>query len=611
MAEPATLTYPRLGALVEDGGTRFRGFAPKASALTLHLEGDAAQTIEMTPVEDLGTGLFEAFVEGVGAGARYRFQMDDQTPFPDPASRYQPEGVHGPSEVVDPSAYDWQDGNWSGLAQTDLVFYELHVGTFTPEGTLAAARRRLPHLKALGITAVELMPLADFPGRWSWGYDHAALFAPSRAYGTPDDLRAFVDTAHQLGLAVFHDVIYNHLGPDGAYIAAYAPMFTKKARTPWGAAINLDDEGSEGVRTFFIENARYWLREYHFDGLRLDATHTLRDRSEPHFLRELRDAVRAFEAEHETHYRFIIAEDHRNLNTLIFPVDDEDAPGYGLDGVWTDDFHHQVRNFTAGDSRGYYGAFIGTQARDIAHTLTQGWFYDGRRNPLTGKAWGTETNPRKGPEVRLDQCVICIQNHDQVGNRPGGTRLTDDIDLATYRAATAALLFPPLTPLLFQGQEWAARTPFQFFTDHNDEIGPTILPGRRREMRDHAGFRDGVPDPQDPATFENSKLDWRELVLPEHKGTLAYYQDLLALRKTLGGEYTSTAHGRFGLRLVRGDYYLLISFEGDASMHIPKDTELAWHSEQETYVPDPQPPTVENLRVNFRRPGAALFKTIE
>ncbi|MEO1077828.1 MAG: alpha-amylase family glycosyl hydrolase, partial [Bacteroidota bacterium] len=236
MAEPATLTYPRLGALVEDGGTRFRGFAPKASALTLHLEGDAAQTIEMTPMEDLGMGLFETFVEGVGAGARYRFQMDDQTPFPDPASRYQPEGVHGPSEVVDPGAYDWQDGSWSGLAQTDLVFYELHVGTFTPEGTLAAARRKLPHLKALGITAVELMPLADFPGRWSWGYDHAALFAPSRAYGTPDDLRAFVDTAHQLGLAVFHDVIYNHLGPDGAYIAAYAPMFTKKARTPWGAA---------------------------------------------------------------------------------------------------------------------------------------------------------------------------------------------------------------------------------------------------------------------------------------------------------------------------------------------------------------------------------------
>ncbi|MEM9996188.1 MAG: malto-oligosyltrehalose trehalohydrolase [Bacteroidota bacterium] len=606
-----TTTYPRLGALVEANGTRFRTHAPKATTVTLHLEGDSPQTMPMEPVEISGVGYVEAFVEGVGAGARYRFQLDDQPPFPDPASRFQPDGVHGPSEVVDPGTYAWQDGAWSGVAHGDLVFYELHVGTFTPEGTLNAAREKLPFLCDLGITAVELMPLADFPGRWNWGYDHAALFAPSHTYGTPDDVRAFVDAAHQLGLAVFHDVIYNHLGPDGAYLAAYAPMFTTRHHTPWGPAINLDDEGSAGVRAFFIENALHWMREYHIDGLRLDATHAMYDDSDPHFLLELRNAVRAFETEHNTYRRVLIAEDHRNLNTLIFTPDDEDAPGYGLDGVWTDDFHHQIRNYTAGDTQGYYGAFTGTQARDIAHTLSQGWFYDGRRNPLTGQAWGTETNPRKGPEVQLEQCVIYIQNHDQVGNRAGGTRLTADIDLATYRAATAALLFAPLTPLLFQGQEWAARTPFQFFTDHNDEIGPTVREGRAREMYDHAGFRDGVPDPQDPETFQRSKLDWRELVLPEHKGTLAYYTDLLALRKTLGGEYTSTAHGRFGLRLVRGDHYLLISFQGDASMHIPKDTEMVWHSEQEAHVPDPQPPTVENLRVSFQRPGAALFKLIE
>ena len=582
-----------LGALPDDEGVHFRVWAPTAQHVELVVEFDD-RTVSM---EDAGDGYFEGFAAGLPAGATYRYRLDGDQDFPDPASRFQPEGVHGPSMVVDPQGYRWQDGDWEGLSQKELIFYELHVGTFTPEGTFAAARERLGYLKELGITAVELMPVADFPGRWGWGYDHAALFAPSRAYGTPDELRAFVDAAHAEGMAVFLDVIYNHLGPDGAYVAAYAPMFTDRHHTPWGQAINLDDTNSEGVRRFFIENALHWLREYHADGLRLDATHALIDDSEPHFLAELNDAVRALP---EGPPRRLIAEDHRNLNTLIHP---RREGGYGLDGVWVDDFHHQIRNMIAGDTAGYYADFADTTAEDLAKTLRQGWFYTGQLSRALEEPRGTDPSG-----IEQDQCVVCIQNHDQVGNRPAGSRLTDDAPLPSYRAASALLLFTPHLPLLFMGQEWAASTPFQFFTDHEPELGKQVSQGRKKEFEDFPGFSGDVPDPQDPQTFQRSKLDWRERATPPHGSVLQLYKDLLRLRRDLADTESLRAVpcGSYGLVVERGPYHLLLCLKDAMTLPFPEGGKVILHTEQPAYTTDTQPPHRESGRIRFERAGALI-----
>ena len=582
------MTFAPFGAVPHSGGTRFRVWAPSARRAALVLDG---HTAEMRRQPD---GVFEADVPGVGPGARYRVRLDGGAPFPDPASRFQPEGVHGPSEVVDPGAFAWQDAGWRGVAQRDLVFYELHVGTFTPEGTFDGARHRLADLRDLGVTAVELMPVADFPGDRNWGYDPAALWAPSRAYGRPDDLRQFVDEAHRLGLAVFLDVIYNHLGPDGAYAAAFMPVFTQKHATPWGQAVNLDDAGSAGVRAFFVANALHWLREYHLDGLRLDATHALADDSDPHFLAELADAVAALPGP----ARVLVAEDERNLDRLLLPRPE----GYGLDAVWADDLHHQVRNALAGDAAGYYADFAGTTAADLATTLRQGWFFDGRPKPTTGEPRGTSTK-----RIRPEQCVVCIQNHDQIGNRPTGDRLTESVTPAEYRAASALLLLAPELPLLFMGQEWAASAPFQFFTDHNAELGPLVSAGRAAEFKD---FLDGgveVPDPQDEATFRRSRLDWDERERPGHAHTLALYRALLALRPTLDGPVEAEALADRALRLRRGAHTVTVAF-GPADVPAPSGAEVVLHTEQPAFAPDPEPPALAEGRVRFARAGAVVLR---
>ncbi len=544
-------------------------------------------------------GCFYAVAE-VPVGTTYRIRLDGGDAFPDPASRFQPEGVHGPSEIVDPSAYAWKDEGWSGIAQEDLVFYELHVGTFTPEGTFDGVRRRLAYLKDLGITAVELMPVADFPGRWNWGYDHAALYAPSRAYGRPDALRRLVDEAHAMGMAVFLDVIYNHLGPDGAYVAAFAPMFTDKHHTPWGNAINLDDVHSEGVRAFFIDNALHWLTEYHVDGLRLDATHALVDDSEVHFLRELAIAVADIE---DGPRRYLIAEDSRNLNRIIRPIDDG---GYGIDGVWTDDFHHQVRHMTAGDSEGYYADFEGMGAKELATTVEKGWFFEGQLSEHSGKPRGSDAS-----RIRTDQCVVCIQNHDQVGNRPRGDRLNHEISLPTYRAATALLLFAPELPLIFMGQEWAASTPFQFFTDHNEELGRLVTEGRKKEFEGFSGFKGGVPDPQDPSTFERSRLIWAEQKEEAHNGTFNLYRDLLSMRKVILGPAEVRPRGSSGLEVQRGDYLLLVALEDDIDFLAPTDCRIVLHTEERRYAGDCAAPRRSEEdgrnRFHFSRAGAMLL----
>ena len=583
------MQYPRLGAFPSDEGTHFIVWAPRAREIEVVLE-DGGDGVRLKAADGYHTGI----ARDVQVGDRYRLRVDGDAAYPDPASRYQPEGVHGPSEVVDSDAYAWGDASWEGVARPHLVFYELHVGTFTSDGTFDAVRRKLSYLKDLGITAIELMPVADFPGNRNWGYDPAALYAPARTYGRPDDLRRLVDEAHQMGLAVVLDVIYNHLGPDGAYVAALAPMFTERHHTPWGSAINLDDRESKGVRALFIDNALHWLREYHFDGLRLDATHALIDDGPRHFLAELVEAVHTLEGPR----RHLIAEDPRNVNMIVRPPS---AGGYGIDAIWTDDFHHQIRNMTAGDREGYYEDYDRSTMHQVADTVRNGWFFDGRPSPTTGKPRGT---PAEG--VTHDQCVICIQNHDQVGNRPDGRRLTDDVDAASYRAASALLLFIPHLPLLFMGQEWGASSPFLFFTDHNEELGKLVTEGRRKEFESFAGFGGDVPDPQDPDTFAQSRLRWEEVAEDAHAGLLQLYRRLLALRPALSGPLHCEALGDRALSVRRGKHHLLVSLDAATALPFSEDFEVVLHTEHGEFVSERQPPEIGDGTVQFRRAGAVI-----
>ena len=587
------MTYPYLGATFEDGGVRFRAISPAAGQMEVVVDGASH------PLTKTGDATFETFVPDVQAGARYHL-LKDGTEMPDPASRFQPEGVHGPSEVINPHAYEWHDEGWRGVAQQDLVFYELHVGTFTPEGTYRAAQEKLSYLKELGVTAVEVMPLAAFPGERNWGYDPAAQYAPAHPYGHPDDLRAFVDAAHETGLAVYLDVVYNHFGPDGAYVVGINPqMFTEHHHTPWGQAINLDDTGSEHVRQFFLENAVHWLREYHFDGFRLDAVFALVDDSPKHFLKELVEVTA--EVGKETGLtRYLIAEDPRNFRDLVLP---RDEGGYGLDGVWADDFHHEVRVNLAGDQHSYYQDFTGTPA-DIAKTLEQGWFFTGQESKNQGEARGTPTDG-----LIPKNFVICIQNHDQIGNRPRGNRLSDEILLSAYRAASALLLFAPQLPLLFQGQEWATKTPFIYFTDHNPDLGKLVSEGRKEEFKDFPDFQGDVPDPQDPASFEKSKLSWAEQDEPEHAGVLRLYKDLLGLRRDLSGPVETLAATDTGLVLRRGAHLLYVALRDNTTLPLVSDFETQLMTEAPAYAEGGSEPDFSDDDVTFTTPGAFIAVT--
>ncbi|WP_203329012.1 malto-oligosyltrehalose trehalohydrolase [Candidatus Laterigemmans baculatus] len=586
---PST-TRPAHGAIVTGEGVQFSLWAPLAETVELLL--DSGLRMPMIPGED---GLFELFVERLKPGATYRYCLDGGEPLPDPASRFQPEGVHGPSQIIDPSAYPWKDAAWQGIPRQELVFYELHVGTFTPEGTFRSLIPRLPYLKELGITAVELMPLADFAGRWNWGYDPAAFYAPSRAYGTPDDLRALVDAAHEIGLAVFIDVIYNHFGPDGAYATAYAPFHSEKHHTPWGAGINLDDVHCRGVRDFFIDNALHWLGEYHFDGIRLDAINALQDDSTPHFLAELSEAVDTVPGPE----RYLIAEDFRNLRTVLLP---RSEGGYEMDGVWADDFHHLIRHMLAGDTHGYYGDYVDCTAADLAVTIRNGWYYSGQPQKRSGIPRGTDASG-----LPYEQFVFCIQNHDQIGNRVDGDRLHHEVPLSAFRAASALLLWVPQTPLMFMGQEWAASTPFQFFTDHHDELGVLVSEGRKHEFEAIADA-DEVPDPQDPETFQRSHLLWEEREKWPHRGIWNLYRDLIAYRGQLSGDVEVTVHNDRALTVRRGNRWLVVALEGEQSLPLPPPrAELVLSTEQAEYARDGKPPRVEGDSLYLPVAAAAVF----
>jgi maltooligosyltrehalose trehalohydrolase len=507
------------GAELTDRGVHYRTRS-KHDRVEVVIFDRAGNIVRTVGLERESDRYFSGFDRAGAKGDLYKYRFGESQPWPDPASCYQPEGVHGPSMVTDAGGYVWAHEEWSRTQFSDLVIYELHVGTFTPEGTFRGAIARLPHLAGLGVTAIELMPIADFPGDRNWGYDGVMLYAPARAYGTPDDLRALVDAAHGHGIAVILDVVYNHLGPDGNYLAVYDDGYYAQPRreTAWGAALDYE---APAVRTFFIENALYWMRDFRIDGFRLDATHAIVDNSARHLLAEIAEAVQAEGG-------FVIAEDERNEAAIVAP---RNSGGWGFNGVWADDFHHVVRTMLTGEREGYYGNFEGT-GTELAQTIRHGWLYRGQAQVTSGKPRGSDPS-RAAPE----QFVYCISNHDQVGNRAFGERLNQNISAAAYRAASALLCLVPQTPMLFMGQEWAASTPFQFFTDHKDDLGQAITKGRRREFKDFSAFRDPrlletIPDPQSEQTFHDSKLTWNELESPAASATFLLYSEFLRARRT-------------------------------------------------------------------------------
>lgn len=602
-------------------GAEFFLWAPSAHSVELFRKKDGT----FHPMEKNPDGVWGLRIEGFAAGELYGFRPDGQGPFPDPASRFQSLGVHGLSQAVDLSAYPWKHSNPRLPIQARRSIYELHVGAFTPEGTFKAARSRLPYLRDLGITLIELMPVADFPGERNWGYDGVSLFAPARCYGSPEDLCALVDEAHALGMGVLLDVVYNHFGPDGNYTGVYSPQYLHPGRhTPWGSALNFDQAGSRAVRGFFISNAEQWIRDYRFDGLRLDATHAILDEGVPHFLAEAVAAARAAAPGREI---LLYAEDHGNDASFVAA---SESGGHGFDGIWADDLHHHLRRRVAGDNEGYFADFDGGMER-IARTLERGWHRDGSEasGPL---AQGTDPDP-----LDYGRFVVCIQNHDQIGNRAFGDRIHHQVSDGVYRALSALLILAPHTPLLFMGQEWAASAPFQFFTDHNAELGRFVTEGRRREFAAFSAFldpsnRERIPDPQALTTFQASRLDWDEHAQARSASVLAFYRSLLALRNThraldsdRKGSLRVFPHGEDGLVFIRigsgGALACVICLaESGGSFPVPGLPEggREWTRilSSEEGVPDGGRCPIESdrqpsgeIRIHFTRPGAWIGET--
>lgn len=507
------------GATVTKGGVRFVVWATSAATVDVGLIGD--DETRFVGLERGAGDLWSGEVDGVKAGDRYRFRLDGRDSYPDPYSRFQPEGVHGPSEVVDPAAFAWTDTGWTGLTAENLAIYELHIGTYTAAGTFEALAGELAEIKRLGVNAIELMPVAQASGERNWGYDGVNLFAPSHPYGRPDDLRRLVDTAHRLGLGVILDVVYNHFGPEGNYVPAFSDhYFSSKHQTAWGDGLNWDGPGSESVRRFAVDNAASWIAEYHIDGLRLDATHAIVDDSPIHVVSELTSQARAVAAL-EGRDIVVIAEEGNHEIARTRPVADG---GDGLDAIWADDFHHEVRVALTNAHENYYANYEGSTV-SIEQTLNSGLV-------LTEHQAGSTPIADREPASAF---VFCIQNHDQVGNRPFGDRLHHDINLQRYAVASTILLTSPETPLLFMGQEFAASTPFLYFTDHPDKLGKLVTEGRRAEFAGFPAFadehlRETIPDPQAESTFLASTLNLQERTL--HGGIYELYRELLLLRQS-------------------------------------------------------------------------------
>ncbi len=556
---------------------RFTVWAPNAAGVDLVLPGSDTNEDRRLPMFAGGDGTFALELPDAGHGTDYAFALDGGSPLPDPRSAWQPDGVHGPSRVFDASRYAWRDAGWPGRDLLGAVVYELHVGTFTPQGTLDAAADKLDHLLELGVDMVEIMPVAAFDGRWGWGYDGVDLYAVHEPYGGPEALQRFVDACHAAGLAVCLDVVYNHLGPSGNYLASFGPYFTGKHDTPWGDAVNLDDEGSEHVRRWIVDNALRWFEEFHVDALRLDAVHALVDDSPRHLLAQLSDETAALAARLGRPLS-LVAESDLNDPRMVEPTSEG---GLGMTAQWSDDHHHALHSTLTGETQGYYADFEGVEI--IARTLTQVFRHAGDFSAFRGKDWGKPVDPARHRGHRF---LGYLQDHDQVGNRAVGDRISAVVTPGRQAAGAALYLTSPFTPMVFMGEEWAASTPWQFFTDFPDpDLGAAVRNGRRSEFAEHGWDAEDVPDPQDPATREASVLDWAEPAKDPHARMLGWYRDLVALRRAepdLQDDDLRRVHVETGpdrLTVHRGAFRVLVNLgAGPASFDVPEQARvvMAW-----------------------------------
>jgi len=514
------------GTELLDGQVRFRLWAPAAQTVEVHLKQSNLEKTE--PMSAVADGWFEITTESAQPGTYYRFCINGDAHIPDPASRFQPEDVHGPSEVIDPGSWNWQDTHWQGRPWEEAVIYELHVGSFTAEGDFSGVLKKLDHLVNLGITAIELMPVADFPGKRNWGYDGVSLFAPDSQYGKPDDLKALIDAAHARNLMVFLDVVYNHFGPEGNYLHLYAPQFfSTKHHTPWGAAINFDGAHNHWVRQFFIHNALFWLNEYHIDGLRLDAVHAIADDSQPDILTELSEHVQKNTA-NGRHLHLILENDDNASHYLT--RNNHNKPNT-YTAQWNDDSHHVMHVLLTGETGGYYVDYADNPMHQLGRCLTEGFSYQGEQSVYRNGQPRGETSAHLPPTA----FVSFLQNHDQIGNRAFGERIPSLAEPVQIRAAVAILLLAPSPPLLFMGEEWGCRQPFPFFCDFGPDLADAVINGRREEFSRFPEFsdpaeRERIPNPMALDTFEQAILNWGNYDHPDHMYWLDLYRTLLDLR---------------------------------------------------------------------------------
>ena len=504
--------------------TLLRVWSPGSSSVDLVLRDAPAAEQRHLPMSRTAGGWWERDEPGAPPGTAYGFSLDGGDPLPDPRAVWIPDGVHDLARVYDHAAFPWTDGRWRGTPLVGAVLYELHVGTFTPEGTFAAAAAHLDHLVDLGVTAVELLPVNGFDGRRGWGYDGVLLYGVHEPYGGPDELKRFVDACHARGLGVVMDVVYNHLGPSGNYLADFGPYFTDTHVTPWGPAVNLDAPGSDEVRRFVLDNALHWLRDFHCDGLRLDAVHALADERATHVLEEMAREVEALGAQ-QARPLFLVAESDLNDPGVVTA---REAGGWGMDGQWCDDVHHALHSALTGETQGYYADFGSLEA--VAKTMTGAFFHDGTWSTFRGRAHGRPVDTSRLPGHRF---VTYLQDHDQVGNRATGDRISGTLPVGLAEVGAALVACSPFTPMLFMGEEWGASSPWQFFSDHAGELGEAVRRGRREEFADHGWDTEDVPDPQAESTFRASTLDWEERGSGDHARLLDWHRHLYALRRRL------------------------------------------------------------------------------
>jgi len=534
---PPPLTYEqtmKFGTQITRDGVRFRLWAPQCESVSLRLI-ESQKTTRMTA---LPRGWFEVSIVGIGDGAKYLFVMEDGSLVPDPASRFQPQDVDGASQVIDPRTFEWTDRGWPGRPWEEAIIYEIHIGCFTEEGTFRAAIDKLDHLIELGVTMIELMPIADFKGRWNWGYDGSLLFAPDSSYGRPEDLKALINAAHIRGISVILDVVYNHFGPQGNYLGVYAPVFSPKHETPWGSAVNFDDDGASVVREFIYANARYWLNEYRFDGLRFDAIHEIKDDGPKHVLQDLAEQIRASTDGRHIH---LVAENSANQAGWLKRK--EDGTPWLYTAQWANDIHHCLHTAATGESFLYYADYVGR--RDLlARSLAEGLAWQGEY-----MEYEQETKGEPSSFLPATAFVSFLQDHDEIGNRPGGERIHLLANEQACRTMTAIVLLSPQIPLLFMGEEWAADQPFLFFSDMAD-LAEEIRQQRREQLRSLPNY-DRMTDPMSRQAFAKSKLDWGALSKDGHRRYLSLYRRLIGIR----AEQIAPRLG--GMRGNSGSYELL------------------------------------------------------